>query len=174
MIKIIATLLTFFAFNVSHAKVNVGIILGFTGPIETLTPGMSAGAELAFNEAADSGKLLNGQSINIIKVDSTCVDSAAATSAAESLISQGVTAIMGADCSGVTGAVLSNVAVPNGVPMISPSATSPGLTTAPDNGLFFRTAPSDARGGEVLADITSSRGISSVAITYVTLTTVLV
>jgi branched-chain amino acid transport system substrate-binding protein len=128
---------------------------------------MSAGAELAFNEAADSGKLLNGQSINIIKVDSTCVDSAAATSAAESLISQGVTAIMGADCSGVTGAVLSNVAVPNGVPMISPSATSPGLTTAPDNGLFFRTAPSDARGGEVLADITSSRGISSVAITYV-------
>ena len=74
---------------------------------------------------------------------------------------------MGADCSGVTGAVLSNVAVPNGVPMISPSATSPALTTAEDNGLFFRTAPSDARGGEVLADITSDRGISSVAITYV-------
>jgi branched-chain amino acid transport system substrate-binding protein len=63
--------------------------------------------------------------------------------------------------------VLSNVAVPNGVPMISPSATSPGLTTATDNGLFFRTAPSDARGGEVLADITLSKGISSVAITYV-------
>ena len=168
MIKIIATLLTFFAFNVSHAKtINVGIILGFTGPIETLTPGMSAGAELAFNEAANSGKLLNGSKINILKADSTCVDSAAATSAAEGLISQGVTAIMGADCSGVTGAVLSNVAVPNGVPMISPSATSPGLTTAADNGLFFRTAPSDARGGEVLADITSSRGITSVAITYV-------
>jgi branched-chain amino acid transport system substrate-binding protein len=74
---------------------------------------------------------------------------------------------MGADCSGVTGAVLSNVAVPNGVPMISPSATSPALTTAEDNGLFFRTAPSDARGGEVLADITADRGISSVAITYV-------
>ena len=74
---------------------------------------------------------------------------------------------MGAVCSGVPGAILSNVAVPNGVPMISPSATSPGLTTAEDNGLFFRTAPSDARGGEVLADITSDRGISSVAITYV-------
>ena len=44
---------------------------------------------------------------------------------------------MGADCSGVTGAILSNVAVPNGVPMISPSATSPGLTTAEDNGLFL-------------------------------------
>jgi branched-chain amino acid transport system substrate-binding protein len=128
---------------------------------------MAAGAELAFNEASNSGEFLNGSKINIIRVDSTCIDSAAATSAAEGLVSQGVTAIMGADCSGVTGAILSNVAVPNGVPMISPSATSPGLTTAEDNGLFFRTAPSDARGGEVLADITADRGISSVAITYV-------
>ena len=168
MIKIIAALLTIFAFSTSHAKkVNVGIILGFTGPIESLTPDMAAGAELAFSEASNSGKLLNGSNINVIRADSTCIDSAAATSAAEGLISQGVTAIMGADCSGVTGAILSNVAVPNGVPMISPSATSPGLTTAEDNGLFFRTAPSDARGGEVLADITADRGITSVAITYV-------
>jgi len=168
MIKIIATLLTIFAFSTSHAKtVNVGIILGFTGPIESLTPDMAAGAELAFTEASDSGKLLNGSTINVIRADSTCIDSAAASSAAEGLVSQGVTAIMGADCSGVTGAILSNVAVPNGVPMISPSATSPGLTTAEDNGLFFRTAPSDARGGEVLADITADRGIASVAITYV-------
>ena len=168
MIKIIAALLTIFAFSTSHAKkVNVGIILGFTGPIESLTPDMAAGAELAFSEASNSGNLLNGSKINVIRADSTCIDSAAASSAAEGLISQGVTAIMGADCSGVTGAILSNVAVPNGVPMISPSATSPGLTTAPDNGLFFRTAPSDARGGEVLADITADRGITSVAITYV-------
>ena len=168
MIKIIAALLTIFAFSTSHAKkVNVGIILGFTGPIESLTPDMAAGAELAFSEASNSGKLLNGSNINVIRADSTCIDSAAATSAAEGLVSQGVTAIMGADCSGVTGAILSNVAVPNGVPMISPSATSPGLTTAEDNGLFFRTAPSDARGGEVLADITADRGITSVAITYV-------
>ena len=168
MIKIIATLLTLFAFSTSHAKtVNVGIILGFTGPIESLTPDMAAGAELAFNEASNSGEFLNGSKINIIRADSTCIDSAAATSAAEGLVSQGVTAIMGADCSGVTGAILSNVAVPNGVPMISPSATSPGLTTAEDNGLFFRTAPSDARGGEVLADITADKGITSVAITYV-------
>ena len=168
MIKFITTLLALFMFSTSYAKeVKVGIILGFTGPIESLTPGMAAGAELAFQEASDSGALLNGSTVSSIRADSTCIDSAAAASAAEFLISQGVTAIMGADCSGVTGAVLSNVAVPNGVPMISPSATSPALTTAEDNGLFFRTAPSDARGGEVLADITNDRGISSVAITYV-------
>ena len=73
---------------------------------------------------------------------------------------------MGADCSGVTGAILANVAVPNGVPMISPSATSPGLSTAEDNDLFFRTSPSDARQGEVLANILADKGITEVAVTY--------
>jgi len=150
----------------SFAEIKMGIILGFTGPIESLTPAMAASAELAFKEASDSGSLLGGETITPVRADSTCVDSAAATSAAEGLISGGVAAIMGADCSGVTGAIASNVAVPNGVVMISPSATSPGLTTLDDKGLFFRTAPSDARGGQILADITKDRKIKSVAITY--------
>jgi branched-chain amino acid transport system substrate-binding protein len=150
----------------SFAEIKMGIILGFTGPIESLTPAMAASAELAFKEASDSGSLLGGETITPVRADSTCVDSAAAQSAAEGLISQGIAAIMGADCSGVTGAIASNVAVPNGVVMISPSATSPGLTTLDDKGLFFRTAPSDARGGQILADITKDRKIKSVAITY--------
>ena len=150
----------------TFADIKMGIILGFTGPIESLTPAMAASAELAFNEASDSGSLLGGQKISVNRADSTCVDSAAATSAAEGLISGGVVAIMGADCSGVTGAIATNVAVPNGVVMISPSATSPGLTDLADNGFFFRTAPSDARGGQILADITKDRGIKSVAVTY--------
>jgi len=150
----------------TFAEIKIGIILGFTGPIESLTPAMAASAELAFKEASDSGKLLGGETITPIRADSTCVDSAAATTAAEGLISDGIAAIMGADCSGVTGAIASNVAVPNGVVMISPSATSPGLTTLDDKGLFFRTAPSDARGGQILADITKDRKIKSVAITY--------
>ena len=150
----------------SFAEIKMGVILGFTGPIESLTPAMAASAELAFKEASDSGSLLGGETITSVRADSTCVDSAAAQSAAEGLVSQGVAAIMGADCSGVTGAIASNVAVPNGVVMISPSATSPGLTTLDDKGLFFRTAPSDARGGQILADITKDRKIKSVAITY--------
>ena len=150
----------------AFAEIKVGIILGFTGPIESLTPAMRDSAKLAFQEASDSGALLGGETITVLEGDSTCVDSAAAQSAAEGQVSQGVAAIMGADCSGVTGAIASNVAVPNGVVMISPSATSPGLTTLDDKGLFFRTAPSDARGGQILADITKDRGIKSVAITY--------
>jgi len=150
----------------AFAEIKVGIILGFTGPIESLTPAMRDSAKLAFQEASDSGALLGGETITVLEGDSTCVDSAAAQSVAEGQVSQGVVAIMGADCSGVTGAIASNVAVPNGVVMISPSATSPGLTTLDDKGLFFRTAPSDARGGQILADITKDRGIKSVAVTY--------
>jgi len=152
--------------TVDGGEIKMGIILGFTGPIESLTPAMAASAELAFKEASDSGSLLGGSTITPMRADSTCVDSAAATAAAEGLISGGVAAIMGADCSGVTGAIATNVAVPNGVVMISPSATSPGLTTLDDKGFFFRTAPSDARGGQILADITKDRGIKSVAITF--------
>ena len=146
--------------------IKMGVILGFTGPIESLTPAMAASAELAFKEASDSGSLLGGKKISVTRADSTCVDSAAAVTAAEGLVSGGVVAIMGADCSGVTGAIAEKVAVPNGVVMISPSATSPGLTDINDRGYFFRTAPSDARGGQILADITKDRGVKSVAITY--------
>ena len=171
MKKLMIALCMFFTSIVSNANadghaIKMGIILGFTGPIESLTPAMAASAELAFKEASDSGSLLGGKYIKVERADSTCVDSAAATSAAEGLVSNGVVAIMGADCSGVTGAIASNVAVPNGVVMISPSATSPGLTTLDDKGYFFRTAPSDARGGQILADITKDRGVKSVAITY--------
>ena len=148
------------------AEVKVGIILGFTGPIETLTPAMRDSAKLAFAEVSASGKLLGGETITPLIGDSTCVDSDAAVAAAELIVSDGAVAIMGADCSGVTGAIATNVAVPNGVTMVSPSATSPGLTKLADNGLFFRTAPSDAKGGQVLAQVALDRGLSSVAVTY--------
>jgi branched-chain amino acid transport system substrate-binding protein len=128
---------------------------------------MGDGAELAMSEVTESGKLLDGKTVTPVRADSTCVDAGAASAAAERLVTaEGVKGIMGADCSGVTGAILSNVAVPNGMVMVSPSATSPGLSTAEDNGLFFRTAPSDARQGVVMTDVLVEEGINEVALTY--------
>ena len=153
--------------SASAEDVKIGVILGYTGPIESLTPHMAESAELAMEEINESGAFMDGMTLVSERADSTCIDSSAAAAAAERLItSEGIKGIMGADCSGVTGAILSNVAVPNGMVMISPSATSPGLSTAEDNGLFFRTAPSDARQGEVLAEILDSRDIDEVAVTY--------
>jgi branched-chain amino acid transport system substrate-binding protein len=142
------------AFADGHSPIKIGVILGFTGPIESLTPSMA-------------GMLLDGVKVESVRADSTCIDAGAATAAAERLVTaEGVKGIMGADCSGVTGAILANVAVANGVVMISPSATSPGLSTAEDDGLFFRTAPSDARQGVVMTEVLMDQGIKSVAVTY--------
>ena len=152
--------------SVALAEIKVGIILGFTGPIESLTPDMRDGAKLAFSEASESGNLLDGETITVLIGDSTCTDNAAAIAAAEKLVADGAVAIMGADCSGVTKAVNASVAVPNGILMVSPSATSPSLSSVPDNGTFYRTAPSDAKGGQILAQVALDRGLKSVAVTY--------
>ncbi|MEM6848369.1 MAG: ABC transporter substrate-binding protein, partial [Pseudomonadota bacterium] len=148
-------------------EVTIGVFLGFTGPIESLVASMGPSAEMAIKEVSDSGALLGGMTVNSVRGDTTCIDAGAATTAAERLITaDGVAAIVGGDCSGVTGATLQNVAVPNGIVMVSPSATSPGLTTMEDDGLFFRTAPSDARQGEIVRDILQEKGITEIAITY--------
>lgn len=155
------------AFAAGHQDIKIGVLLAFTGPLESVAPPIAAGAELAIAEVTESGALLGGEPVTSLRADSTCVDASAATAAGERLVtSDGVKGIMGAMCSGATGAVLANVAIPNGMVMISPSATSPGLSTVEDNGLFFRTAPSDARQGVVMAEILQDRGFDEVALTY--------
>ena len=168
MIFLAATLMAGAALADGHAReVKLGIILGFTGPLESITPAMAAGAEHAIREVNASGLLLDNATVLPVLGDSTCVDAAAATAAAERLVAaDGVNGIMGADCSGATGAILANVAMPNGVAIISPASTSPALTEAEDNGMFFRTVPSDARQGQILAAVLIERGFKQAAITY--------
>ncbi|RFU14575.1 branched-chain amino acid ABC transporter substrate-binding protein [Rhodobacteraceae bacterium W635] len=160
--------LTGAAFAEGHGDgITLGVAFGFTGPLESLAPPMASGAELAMAEATASGAFMDGMSVTSVRGDSTCIDASAATAVGERLItSDDVSGIVGAMCSGATTSMLTNVAVPNGMVMISPSATSPALTTIEDNGLFFRTAPSDARQGVVMAEIIMERGIDEVAVTY--------
>jgi branched-chain amino acid transport system substrate-binding protein len=143
-------------------EAKIGLLLGYTGPIESLAGPMADAAELAISEVNETGMM----SVEAVRGDTTCIDNGAATTAAERMIGEGVNAIVGGDCSGVTGAILQNVAIPNGMVMISPSATSPALSTVEDQDLFFRTAPSDAREGEVMTEVLMDRGVQSVALTY--------
>lgn len=151
----------------AQEPVKIGMMQGFTGPTESLVKPMALGGEMAIKEVSDSGIFLGGREVVTVRGDSTCIDAAAATAAAERLItSENVHGINGATCSGATTAVLNNVVRANGIVMISPSATSPALSTIEDGGYFFRTAPSDARQGQIIADILERRGISSAALTY--------
>jgi branched-chain amino acid transport system substrate-binding protein len=151
----------------AQEPVKIGMLQGFTGPTESLVKPMALGGEMAIKEVSDSGIFLGGREVVSVRGDSTCIDAAAATAAAERLItSENVHGINGATCSGATTAVLNNVVRANGIVMISPSATSPALSTIEDDGFFFRTAPSDARQGQIIANILERRGITSAALTY--------
>ena len=146
--------------------IKIGVSFGFTGPLESMSPSMEQGGQAALKEVSESGKLLDGSTVSLVRSDSTCTDAAAAVTGAERLVADGVKGIIGGMCSGETIATLEKVGVPNGIVMISPSATSPALTEMDDKGYFFRTSPSDARQGEVMADIILERGINTVAVTY--------
>jgi branched-chain amino acid transport system substrate-binding protein len=170
MRKLLAILLTSAAVAAPAAAqdtVKIGMLQGFTGPTESLVKPMADGGDMAIQEVSDSGIFMGGMKAVSVRGDSTCIDAAAATAAAERLVtSEGVSGINGATCSGATTAVLNNVARPNGMVLISPSATSPALTTIEDDGYFFRTAPSDARQGQIIGDILERRGIKTAALTY--------
>ena len=148
-------------------SVKVGMLMGFTGPIESLAPGMARAAMIAIDEINASGLFIGGKKLVGVTADTACIDASAAIAAAERLINdEGVAAIVGALCSTATITSANNVAIPNGVVMISPGSTSPAITGLDDNRLIFRTAPSDARAGEVLAIVLVDKGIKTVALSY--------
>ena len=148
------------------ATVNIGELQGFTGPIESMAPAMSGGANLAVTEVNDSGKYLYG-TIAVVQGDSKCIDADAAVAEAERMINdENVIAIMGPSCSGNTSIVAMNVSLPNGVINISPSATSPALSALEDNGWMFRTSGSDSGQAAALVAAAMTRGITDMAVTY--------
>ena len=80
----------------SAEDVKLGVLIGFTGPIESLTGHMAAAADLAMKEASESGKFMNGSTVVGVRADSTCTASAAATSAAERLVTaEGIKGMVG-------------------------------------------------------------------------------
>src|SRR5690606_22251259 len=74
---LIATVSSLVLITAAQAEdIKIGIEMGFTGPIETLTPPMAAAAELAVKEVNDSGLFLDGTKISTVRGDETCIDAA--------------------------------------------------------------------------------------------------
>ncbi len=153
-------------FAQQNKEVKVGILLGFTGNVESLTPSMADSAELAFNEVANEIDLTNEISFKIQRADTTCNNTNKAKNAAKKLIEEGVDAIIGAACPEITKKIAEEIFIPKKVLMISPADSSNELTGLKDNNYVFRTTPSKIRGSQILADITKDRGIRNLAISY--------
>jgi branched-chain amino acid transport system substrate-binding protein len=145
----------------------IGFLGGFTGPIETLVPPIHEGAMLAVEQINEQGGILGGE-LTMVQGDSTCADATAASNAADRMVNaENVTALVGPLCSGETIAAANSAAIPGGVVIVSPAATSPAISALDDNDLVFRTTPSDAYSGEVLAKLLMDKGHDNIAITYV-------
>ncbi len=129
-------------------SLKIGTLLSITGALSQYGPGDTKGAQLAVKQINAAGGVL-GQPITLSTEDDQ-TDPTAAAGATTKLITQNhVNAIVGAQFSGGTIASLS-IAKIAGVPMVSPSATSPALSNLSlTGGYFFRTAPSDALQGVV-------------------------
>jgi branched-chain amino acid transport system substrate-binding protein len=154
--------------GMAQAEVKVGFLGGFTGGIESLTPPIFDGAQLAVSQVNEQGGLLGGQELVMPTGDTTCSDASAASNAADRMVNtEQVTAIVGALCTGATIAAANNAAVPGGVTMVSPASTAPAVSDLDDNDLVFRTVPSDAFQGEMLAKLLIDKGIEEVVVTYV-------
>ena len=78
---------------------------------------------------------------------------------------EGVHAIVGPNSS-ANSLLVVEIAAPAGVLVISPSASSPLLTTNEDGDLFFRTVLSDIAQGPALAGLTRERGFENVGVIY--------
>jgi len=147
--------------------VKVGFLGGFTGPIESFAPGIFQGAKSAVAHINENGGVLGGE-MELVSGDSTCADATAAANAADRLInSENVSAIVGPMCSGATISAANNAGIPAGVVLVSPSATSPAVSSVEDNDLLFRTVPSDSYQGESMAKLLLGKGIDNIAITYI-------
>ena len=148
----------------SSETVKIGLLAPQTGPIAQYAPGFEDAAKVAISELNETHE--GDFTFELIVMDSGCDGTQAAT-AAQSLIDSGVSAIIGAACSGATlGAIA--VAAPAGIPMISYASTSPAVTTADDNGYLFRVVPSDAQQAVALATVAASSGAGNPAVLYMT------
>lgn len=154
--------------GMAQAEVKVGFLGGFTGGIESLTPPIFEGAKLAVAQINEQGGVLGGQTLVMPSGDTTCSDASAASNAADRMVNtENVTAIVGALCTGATIAAANNAAIPGDVLMVSPASTAPAVSELNDNDLVFRTVPSDAFQGEMLAKLLLDKGIDYVAVTFV-------
>jgi ABC-type branched-subunit amino acid transport system substrate-binding protein len=147
----------------SGRTAKIGMLMALTGDLASVGKPIRDGAMLAV-------KQLKGNIDFTIdaKVADAQTQTQAGINAANALVNAGYPAVVGPLSSGVNIPVCKQVYIPNKVVGCSPSSTSPAVTTLKDDDYVFRTAPSDALQGQVLAQVaTKSVNAKSVSVMFV-------
>jgi len=141
----------------------VGTFLPITGNLAFLGPPEVAGVKLAIKDIEAAGGIPGFDSIVLEEGDSGDTSTETGKQTVKRLLPLGIDVLVGAASSGSSLQVLDEV-TSAGVLMISPANTSPELTTAPDSGLYWRTAPSDVLQGAFVGSLMLQDGYTKVAI----------
>ncbi|RQP08468.1 MAG: amino acid ABC transporter substrate-binding protein [Microbacteriaceae bacterium] len=132
----------------------IGTALPVTGNLAFLGPPEIAGTEYAASVVNEANK---GITIDLIQGDSGDTDNKAYETEIPRLLGEGATAIVGAASSGTSLQFIDQV-IAAGAIQFSPANTSAAFTGYEDNGLYWRTAPSDVLQGEVLGNLIAGDG----------------
>ncbi|WP_407441070.1 ABC transporter substrate-binding protein [Rhodococcus sp. (in: high G+C Gram-positive bacteria)] len=132
----------------------IGTALPQTGNLAFLGPPENAGVAYAASLINEADL---GIQIEVVEGDSGDTDNKAYETEVPRLLSEDVSAIVGAASSGVSLQFIDEVVAADTI-LFSPANTSDAFTTYEDNGLYFRTAPSDVLQGEVLGNLIAEDG----------------
>jgi ABC-type branched-subunit amino acid transport system substrate-binding protein len=146
----------------SDDALSLAYLLPETGQLAFLGPPIISAFELAIEDINAAGGV-NGAPVESDGGDEGDGDGTVANATADRLLAAGVDGIVGAASSGTSLTVIDKI-TGAGTAMCSPSNTSPTFTGYDDGGLYFRTAPTDALQGPVLAEQVVAAGATSVAI----------
>ena len=138
---------------------NIATVLPETGNLAFLGPPEFAGTQMAVDEINEGGGVLDAD-VTLDQGDSGDTSTDIANQTVDRQLAAGADAFIGAASSGVSFTFIDKL-VENCKIHFSPANTSPDFTTYADDGLYFRTAPSDVLQGRVLADLMIEEGITT-------------
>jgi branched-chain amino acid transport system substrate-binding protein len=148
--------------------IKIGFVGSFSGDNQGNGDTVLKAVNMALAQINTVG-VLGGRKLQIIQGDDKS-DPETGARVSLDLIAQGAVALIGPNSSGVAEKMVLEAAIPKGVPMISPSATSPEFSDPSQvdtKGFFFRTVPSDALQGKVIANRAKGLGYTKLAVIHV-------
>jgi branched-chain amino acid transport system substrate-binding protein len=148
-------------------EVKIGVVLGESEGMQDVVAPMIDAMRLAADQINAQGGVLDGRRLALIFAGTGGGPQAAVDAARRLAKAEQVSALIGGLTSATTLALTTNVAVPEDLLQISPSATAPELTRVEDKDLFFRLVPSDDYQAAVLAKLAYNQGYDRVALAYV-------
>ncbi len=127
----------------------IGTVLPATGPLAFLGPPTITGAQLAVADINAAGGVF-GRPVQLTQGDSAA-DPEVANATVDGYLAGDTQVIVGALSSSISGTIIDKITGAGRI-QISPANTAADFTNYPDDGLYFRTSPSDAVVGTVLAE----------------------